>query len=113
MSANADAACDCGLPYIPVSQRAAKNPEKSNRWHAAQLGVDEVFGQVDDGHVVVGSYKPGVWEFVAIKHQPNPRSAGASSASRGPPKMVLHTAVNSMMWLSPMRTRLWPPCEAL
>jgi hypothetical protein len=41
----ADAACDCGAPYQPVSARAAQaiaeNPEKSNRAIAAELGVSK------------------------------------------------------------------------
>ena len=39
------AACDCGVPYLPASMRAAKavaaNPEKSNRAIAAEIGVAE------------------------------------------------------------------------
>jgi hypothetical protein len=39
----ADAACDCGAPYVPVSARAAEaikaNLEKSNRAIASELGV--------------------------------------------------------------------------
>ena len=38
-----DAACNCGVAYVPAGQRAAeavaKNPEKSNRAIAAELGV--------------------------------------------------------------------------
>ena len=41
---SADAACDCGAPYIPAGQAAAKalaaNPEKSDRAIAAELGVN-------------------------------------------------------------------------
>jgi hypothetical protein len=40
---SADAACDCGAPYLPVGQRAAeaiaRNPEKSDRAIAAEIGV--------------------------------------------------------------------------
>jgi hypothetical protein len=43
--ATADAACDCGATYMPVSVRAAdaiaKNPENSNRAIAAELKVAE------------------------------------------------------------------------
>lgn len=39
----ADASCDCGLPYVPAIERAAKavaaNPEKSNRALAEEIGV--------------------------------------------------------------------------
>jgi len=41
--AEAKAACDCGVPYIPVSIRAAKaiyeHPEKSNRVIARELKI--------------------------------------------------------------------------
>lgn len=43
--AKADASCNCGAPYIPAGERAAKavaaNPEKSNRALAAEIGVSE------------------------------------------------------------------------
>jgi hypothetical protein len=43
--ATADAACDCGAPYLPAGQRAAEavaaNPEKSDRAIAAEIGVDK------------------------------------------------------------------------
>jgi len=39
------AACDCGAPYMPAADRAAKalaaNPRKSNRAIAGEVGVDE------------------------------------------------------------------------
>ena len=38
------AACDCGAPYMPAADRAAKaiaaNPDKSDRAIAAEIGVD-------------------------------------------------------------------------
>jgi hypothetical protein len=41
----ADAACGCGLPYVPASKRAedaiAANPQKSNRAIADEVGVSE------------------------------------------------------------------------
>jgi hypothetical protein len=41
--ATADAACDCGAPYVSAGAKAAKavaaNPEKSNRAIAAEIGV--------------------------------------------------------------------------
>jgi len=40
----ADAACNCGAPYVPAGRRAAEavatNPEKSDRAIAAEIGVD-------------------------------------------------------------------------
>jgi hypothetical protein len=43
--ATADAACECGVAYVPAGVRAAKaiadNPEKSNRAIAAEIGVSE------------------------------------------------------------------------
>src|SRR2546430_5482496 len=43
--ATADAACDCGAAYVPAGARAAKaiekNPGRSNRALAADIGVDE------------------------------------------------------------------------
>ena len=43
--ATADAACNCGAPYLPAGQRAAEavaaNPEKSNRAIADIAKVDE------------------------------------------------------------------------
>jgi len=43
--AEADAACNCGAPYVPAGTRAAEaiaaSPEKSNRAIAADIGVDE------------------------------------------------------------------------
>jgi hypothetical protein len=42
--ATTDAACDCGVPYLPAGQRAAAaveaNPERSDRSIAAEIGVD-------------------------------------------------------------------------
>ena len=44
--AEANASCNCGLAYVPASQRAAEaiknNPEKSNRAIAAELGVSDM-----------------------------------------------------------------------
>lgn len=43
--AEADAACNCGAPYVPASARAAaaiaKNPGKSDRAIATELGVNQ------------------------------------------------------------------------
>lgn len=43
--ATAEAACDCGAPYIPAGARAAKaiagSPEKSDRAIAAEIGVSD------------------------------------------------------------------------
>lgn len=43
--ATVDAACDCGVPYMPAGQRAAAaieaNPHKSNRAIAEEIGVSE------------------------------------------------------------------------
>ena len=43
--ATADAACNCGAPYVPKAIRATeaitKNPEKSSRAIAEEIGVDE------------------------------------------------------------------------
>jgi hypothetical protein len=43
--AEAEASCDCGVPYLPAGDRAAKavaaNPEMSNRAIAAQIGVSD------------------------------------------------------------------------
>ena len=43
--ATVDAACDCGVPYMPAGQRAAAavaaNPHKSNRAIAEEMGIDE------------------------------------------------------------------------
>jgi hypothetical protein len=45
LGVTADAACDCGAPYVPVGARAVEaikgNPKKSNRAIAGELGVDE------------------------------------------------------------------------
>jgi hypothetical protein len=42
--ATTDAACDCGVPYVPAGERAAAaivaHPEKSDRAIAAEIGVD-------------------------------------------------------------------------
>jgi hypothetical protein len=42
----ADAACRCGVAYVPAGARAAKaiadNPEKSDRAIAAELGVSDM-----------------------------------------------------------------------
>ena len=41
--ASAEVSCNCGVPYIPATMRAAKaiakNPNKSNRAIAAELGI--------------------------------------------------------------------------
>jgi hypothetical protein len=41
--AEADASCNCGKPYVPAKERAAKavaeNPQKSDRAIAAEIGV--------------------------------------------------------------------------
>jgi hypothetical protein len=43
--ADGEGTCRCGAPYVPAGQRAAdavaKNPEKSNRAIADEIGVDE------------------------------------------------------------------------
>lgn len=55
--ATAEAACDCGVPYIPAGQRAAEaiaaNPKRSDRSIAAEIGVD---------HKTVGAARKAVGE---------------------------------------------------
>jgi hypothetical protein len=80
--ATTEAACDCGLPYVPAKERAAAavavNPEKSDRAIAAEIGVD---------HKTVGAARRSVGE-----HSPPEKRVGKDGksypATKPPPKPV-------------------------
>jgi hypothetical protein len=58
--ATTDAACDCGVAYVPAGQRAADavaaNPEKTDRAIAAEIGVDHK--TVGAARKLVGEHSP-------------------------------------------------------
>ena len=58
--AKADAACNCGTPYIPAGERAARavaaSPEKSDRAIAAELGVSHT--TVQNARKATGNHLP-------------------------------------------------------
>jgi hypothetical protein len=61
--AEVNAACSCGVAYVPKSVRAAEavkaNPEKSNRAIAEEIGVD---------HKTVGKARAGLEDVGTIPH---------------------------------------------
>jgi hypothetical protein len=69
--ATTDAACDCGVAYLPARQRAAEaitaNPDRSDRAIAAEIGVD---------HKTVGAARRSVGE-----HSPPEKRIGQDGKS--------------------------------
>jgi hypothetical protein len=99
--ATTDAACDCGVAYVPAGQRAAEavaaNPELSDRAIAAEIGVD---------HKTVGAARKSVGE-----HSPPEKRVGKDGKRYKAKPAKRHKAAGPLDYIDDSRANFILHCE--
>lgn len=87
--AKAEAACNCGAPYVPAGKRAAAaiiiNPEMSDRAIAAEIGVD---------HKTVGKARRATGESSPVE-----KRTGRDGKTRQVPLKAVSSLTPGKAWL--------------